>query len=559
MAQKAAGAADQGILKQTEQVYGDGGADVGMYKAFNEGFSGATKGMNQAMGEKYQKQQATFGALMDNQPNLETVPLLTDEQLAGNVNMPGMETLMKEVSGLYQDQARILSKNKGDMKAQKSITEAASYIQNIDAGNKLLANINVSGYENNGQFSKGISEEQGIHLQEIQLAINGKEIEGGAKIEYPKEDGYNMRITMGDGTVYDKNNPYPVPQGEYQAGSTALLKAANGSIEDGRSSTQPTNAGATSNTMLNLINNLKSDANPDAPATSSEKLDLLFRDLTPDDQDVSYADAFASGNLPPEFYQDDEGESEVITFDDKEKEGDQLSTKPAFDENGVFQWTKEESNNFLRQKSGMKSNIAKFSKYYGGAVSDMHNKELNTKRGGQGTYFKGLDGSDVYGDKADIKIKKKQVYSEMLFNKSITNVDNNGNLLEQAGESGDYGNVIESIQNTYEGTDVDIKSDGSSAVMVTIGSKEQFFELDNPRQVKLMQQFIGTSKSYDQVALNADPNSWTDLDGTPIYGPDPSVNNSSSASVDGEVSTSWYRNLFKPGGFSVGSLKINRK
>ena len=71
------------------------------------------------LGAQVAQQQGTFNSLMENKPALESVPLLEDTQLAGNENVVGMEGLMKEVSGLYQEQARILSKNKGDLDAQK--------------------------------------------------------------------------------------------------------------------------------------------------------------------------------------------------------------------------------------------------------------------------------------------------------------------------------------------------------------------------------------------------------------------------------------------------------
>tara|TARA_R110002167_G_scaffold40588_3_gene124545 strand:+ start:1571 stop:3250 length:1680 start_codon:yes stop_codon:yes gene_type:complete len=528
----AAGAADQGILKQTAQAEGgDGGAAIASYQAFNQGFAGASKPGMEAMAMEYQKQNATFDALMQNKPPLETVPLLTDHQLSGGENIPGMEDLMKEVSGLYQDQARILSKNKGDLKAQKEITKSASYIQNIDAGNKALAQINVRGYENNGTFSLGVSEEQGAHLKEIQLAVNGQM--DGVKIEYPKEDGYNMKVTMPDGTVYDKNNPLPVSQGEFKNGSTASLKFANNAIEDGATASAPMNKGVAANSMLTTINELKSDGNPDQPASNSEKLDMMFRDLTPDDQDISYATDFASGNLPAKFYQDENGKP--ITFDaDGSGEGE---SKPAFDDQGNFQWTDKESKDFLRQNTGMQHNLKMFSEYYGSAVADLHNEQYNVKKGNAGQYFKGLDGSDNYGTVTQINQQKKSLYSDLLVVKSLNNPETNKSYLAE----GDYDAAIKGLKTTFRDTDVKMVQgkNKNHQIGIMVGKEKRSFDLKDPRQVRMMEQFLAKSKSFNQMALGADPNGWTDLDGSPLIMDldmlDPNANNILPPPVENET------------------------
>jgi len=171
----AAGSADGNILKQTAQAEGgDGGAAIAMYQAFDAGFKGTSKPGMDFLGAQYAKQQGVFNNLMENKPPLESVPLLEDTQLAGNENVVGMEGLMKEVSGLYQEQARILSKNKGDMAAQKKITEAAGYIQNVDAGNKQLAQLKMGNFEIDGQYNDMLNPTQKGHLQGIHLAINGQ-------------------------------------------------------------------------------------------------------------------------------------------------------------------------------------------------------------------------------------------------------------------------------------------------------------------------------------------------------------------------------------------------
>ena len=148
MATRAPGTADTGILRENIQAQGDGGAAIAMYQAFDAGWKTKSAPGMEAMQAEYARQESTFNALMENKPPLESVPLLEDTQLAGNENVVSMDGLMKEVGGLWQDQARILSKNKGDLKAQKEITQVSGYIQNIDAGNKQLAQLKMGSIRN---------------------------------------------------------------------------------------------------------------------------------------------------------------------------------------------------------------------------------------------------------------------------------------------------------------------------------------------------------------------------------------------------------------------------
>ncbi len=515
----AAGSADGNILKQTAQAEGgDGGAAIAMYQAFDAGFKGASKPGMDFLGAQYAKQQGTFNNLMENKPPLESVPLLEDTQLAGNENVVGMEGLMKEVSGLYQEQARILSKNKGDLGAQKKITEAAGYIQNVDAGNKQLAQLKMGNFEIDGQYNDMLNPTQKGHLQGIHLAINGQD-QTGIKIEYPKEDGYRLKVTMPDGTVYDKNNPLPSPQGEYKNGGTAAMKFYNDKREKGSTASAPMTKEGAANQFLNTINDLKSDANPDAPATANEKMSMFFTDIVDDDKDLTYANAFASGNLPREFYLDENGD--VATFDRKER-GPEIEqpTKPAFDENGNFQWTKEEATDFLRQKTALNHNMKNMSKWYGGAVSDVYNSQYNAKEGIAGRYYKSFDNKvgDVYGTKAEIDVKKSKEYTKALFSKSILNNDGSSMF-----ESGNYKGGVKGLNSTFAGTDVRFaykKSGDNNIVGVKIdgvkGTKP--FNIDNPREYEQMMNYLNTnSKTLKGVDLGPNSRDWVDFDGSSLF------------------------------------------
>jgi hypothetical protein len=513
---KTLGAADANMLKYNQQALGDGGAAIAMYQAFDAGFKGESKPGMEAMQAEYARQQGTFNALMENKPSLDSVPLLEDTQLAGNDNVQGMEGLMKEVSGLYQEQAKILSRNKDDMGAQKKITEAAGYIQNIDNGNKQLAQINYGNFEINGEFNDVLNPTQQSHLQGVQLALHGKD-QTGIKIEYPKEDGYHLKVTMPDGTIYDKNNPLPLPQGEFKNGTTAAMKFYNDKREKGSSASAPITKEGAANQFLNTVNELKSDGDPDKPATANEKMSMFFTDVVDDDKDLTYANAFASGNLPREFYLDANGD--VATFDRKERGPEiEQSSKPAFDQNGNFQWTKEEATDYLRQKTALDHNMKNMSKWYGGAVADVYNSQYNAKEGIAGRYYKSFDDTDVYGTRAEINIKKSKDYTGALVSKSLLSDD--GTSLFEAGKHKDG---VKGLNSTFAGTDVKFayKKRGDKniiAVKIDGVSGIKGFNVDNPREYEQMLNYLNTnSKTIKGVNLGSDANKWVDFDGSSLF------------------------------------------
>lgn len=515
---KTLGAADANMLKYNQQALGDGGAAVAMYQAFGAGFESGSKPGMEAMQAEYARQEGTFNALMENKPPLDSVPLLEDTQLTGNENVQGMESLMKEVSGLYQEQARVLSRNKDDMGAQKKITEAAGYIQNIDNGNKQLAQINYGNFEINGEFNDVLNPRQQNHLRDIQLALHGKD-QTGIKIEYPKEDGYRLKVTMPDGTIYDKNNPLPTPQGEFKNGTTAAMKFYNDKREKGSSATAPMTKEGAANQFLNEINNLKSDTDPNKPATANEKMSMFFTDVVDDGEDLTYANAFASGNLPREFYEDENGD--IITYDKREYDDElqkqgmspvQQPTKPAFDENGNFQWTKEEATDFLRQKTGLNHNIKKMAKWYGGAVADVYNDQYNVKADRAGTYLRGFDGTAEYKTKSEMDKMKTNLYTDMLVAKAFGGIDNSINLIKT-----DPKKALKNLQTTFSGTGINVgpikDKTKPSHVGVIIGDEKRLFDLSSEQGINLFTEYLSNQKLFKNMTLGGDPREWTTFSG----------------------------------------------
>ena len=550
----AAGSADGNILKQTQVAFGDSGAAVASYKAFDAAYKSTSKPGMDFLGAQVAQQQGTFNSLMENKPPLESVPLLEDTQLAGNENVVGMEGLMKEVSGLYQEQARILSKNKGDLGAQKKITEAAGYIQNVDAGNKQLAQLKMGNFEIDGQYNDMLNPTQKGHLQGIHLAINGQD-QTGIKIEYPKEDGYRLKVTMPDGTIYDKNNPLPTPQGEYKNGGTAAYEFYNDKREAGVGATKPLTKEGAASEFLSKINSLKSDSDSDKLATTNEKMSMFFTDIVDDGQDLTFANAFASGNLPKEFYMDDTGE--YITFDTKTDDARNPSTTPltegqatsgptvdrllapAFDENGNFNWSKEEATNYLRQKRFANQNIKRMSKWYGSAVSETYNSQFNVKKDMKGEYLKLPDGkggfTDVYDDQA--KKQKLPLYFDMV-SKNV--MQNSGNMEASLDKyetlfGSAYGIEIGTLQ---EGSDKEIaESRKKGEVNVIIGKEEKEFILSEPGQLEAFNRFLATSPYYKNLGLGGNPEEWEMPGGggfemSDMFNYDPiAINNNSQSSV----------------------------
>ena len=521
----AAGSADGNVLKQTKEAFGDGGAGIAMYKAFDAGYKSTGKPGMDFLGAQVVKQQETFNALMENKPPLESVPLLEETQLIGNENIVGMDGLMREVGDMFKKEARILARNKDDMGAQKRITEAAGYIQNIDAGNKQLAQLKMGNFEIDGQYNDLLTKQQADHLQGIHLAINGQD-KTGIKIEYPKEDGYRLRVTMPDGTVYDKNNPLPSPQGEYKNGGTAAYKFYNDVRAKSTGATSPMTKEGAANDFLNTVNSLKSDGNSEVPITTDEKMSMFFTDIVDDGEDLTFANAFASGNLPKEFYQDDAGE--YITFDTRTDDPTRPSTTPlteeqaasgpivdrglvpAFDEEGNFQWSKEEATNYLRQKRFADHNMKRMSKWFGGAVADVHNENFNKKKDMKGEYLKLPDGEGGYTDVYDNQAKKEKLplYFDMVSKNVMSNAGSMEKSLEQYENLfGDaYGIEIQTLQ---EGSDKEIaESRKKGEVNVVIGNQEKEFILSEPGQLEAFNRFLATSPYYKDLFLGGNPEEW---------------------------------------------------
>jgi len=529
----AAGSADGNILKQTKVAFGDGGAAVASYKMFDESFKAASDPGMKAMQAEYARQENTFNALMENKPPLESVPLLEETQMTGNENITGMDGLMREVGDMFKKEARILARNKDDMGAQKRITEASGYIQNIDAGNKQLAQLKMGNFEIDGQYNDMLNPTQKRHLKGIHLAINGED-NTGIKIEYPKEDGYRLKVTMPDGTVYDKNNPLPSPQGEFKNGGAAAMKFYNDKREKGSSASAPITKEGAANQFLNTINELKSDGDPDKLATSDEKMSMFFTDIVDDNEDLTYANAFASGNLPREFYLDENGE--VATFDSKEddqgdnpigprrSEGEDTGKVPAFDDEGNFQWSKEQATNYLRQKTALNHNMKNMAKWYGGAVADVYNSQYNAKEGVAGRYYKSFGDTDVYGTKAEINVKKSRDYTEALVSKSliIGGLSTEGTR-SSLFEAGKHELGVKELNKTFAGTDVKFaykKQGDNNFVGIKIDGVNDIkrFNVDNPREYEQMLNYLNTnSKTIKGVNLGPDANKWVDFDGSSLF------------------------------------------
>ena len=505
------GQADKGMLEANELAVGDGGAAIAQYTAFSSGFKDKSKPGMDHLNKIYQEQQATFKQLMENKPNLDTVPFLTDTQINGNENVPGMEGLMKEVSGMYQENASILSRNKNDMKAQKDITTAAGYIQNIDKGNQQLVDIRYGNYELNGNYNGSLNPRQQNHLALIHTTLEGEDT--GVKIEYPKEDDYKMKVTMPDGTIYgtNANNPLPLPQGDYNNGGTAANDYFTEKEQKGISATSPLTAETAAKELLSKIKDGKSDKDSESPATSGEKMSMMFMDILPDDEDLTYANAFASGKLPKEFYQDENGE--IMNFDKREyTPGVEVGGSPALDKDGNFLWTKEEAEDFLRQKTGLDHNLKNMAKWYGQGVADVHNEQYNIKENIKGRYLRGAQGEAIYGTKKEIDTQKRELYVDMLVAKSVGGIDNTRNLLKTNPKQ-----AMKNLQTAFRGTGINLgplkDKKKPNHVGIIIGKEKRAFDLSTEQGFNLFTSYLSTQKIFKQMPLDGNPQGWETFNG----------------------------------------------
>ena len=156
---------------------------------------------------------------------------------------------------------------------------------------------------------------------------------------------------------------------------------------------------------------------------------LFFKDLTPDDQDITYADAFASGQLSQEFYKD--GTGAIIKASDE---------TPAFNAKGEYQWTEEQAKEYLRNPIHYNHNVDKFAEYFGNATSELHNNEFRTKMAGNDRYLKTASG-DFFGSVANVNAAKVNTYVDMLVDRDLVaggsavqkSIDNLRNSLNRKG------------------------------------------------------------------------------------------------------------------------------
>ena len=498
------GKADVNVLRADEKTY-DTGSNVKALAAGIQGFGAAFKPVL----EESKAFEARYQQFSDAQPELENMGTYSDFQL-------GM--IDEEYSGITEEWnslSRRLARDKNDLEAKNRLAQLTGKIKNLDAGQSKLSNIRFGLNPDalSGELSDQFTKAEKTHMRSINLAVSDPDswdetsMGKKPKIEYVG-DNSTLQITMGDGTIYGgldpKNKPIPTPQGMYDEGITAVLGLGAGFMED-----------ATSATSLLTPAQAKTKANKtitDLKGSSKQNLDLLFRDLTPDDRDITFADEFATGGLDKSFYMDDQTGKPAVYQD---KEGNDV---PAFDEKGNFQWTKEMSKNFLKEPMNQKENMDRLTTYLGNSFADMHNTEFKARQGAMGKYFMGA-GGDLFGDKTTVKTAKIAEYTDMFVDNIFSKYDFT-KMTRGAVADPDYEGIKKDIEKQFvnTGVTIDIKPRGSKQNPNLIGIQvdKEFaldFDLSNPSDVAKMKQYLQKSNYIQNLQLGPNPEEWKDLGG----------------------------------------------
>ena len=514
------GKADAALIKADAGTY-DTGSNV---KALAAGIQGFSAGLKPLL-EEAKQFDAKYQQFSDAKPSLENMGNYSDVQL---------EMIQGEYAGItdeWNNLSRRLARNKNDLEAKNRLAQLTGKIKNLDAGQSALSNIRFGMNKDvlAGDLSDQFTPEAKRHMQQIDMFLEGQQISpvegrnklkegesgptipfGDPKIEYVG-DNSTLQITMADGTVYGglnpNNKPIPVPQGSYDAGREALANIGAGILEDSMSSNTLLTGGQAKTKINTKIADLKGN--------SRENLDLLFTDLTPDDSNVTFADEFAKGGLDKSFYMGDKkfGEDPKMI---------EYNGKPAFDENGKWQWTEREAKDFLRESMNQKENMDRFSTYLGNAFADMHNTKVKERRGLANTYFMSSSG-ELFDTNTKIKAAKVSEYTDMFVDNIYSKYDLTDMTMGAKGVE-NYRGIKEDLKKQFKNTgitvDIEMKSapkdERETLIAIGVGSQERQFDLSDPSDVAKMKQYLQESDYIQSLQLGPNPSEWKDLSGNDL-------------------------------------------
>ena len=490
------GKADASLIKADAGTYDTGGSA----RALQAGLQGFGAGIKPLF-EAAQKFEADYQAWNEKQPELENLGNYSDFQL-GMIDQE-----YGKISDEWSSLSRRLARNKDDIEAKNRLAQLTGQIKNLDAGQSALSNIRFN-MSKDLQGTAGLSDfhtaTEKEHMQIIQATLEGKSFPGkeAPTIAYVG-DNSTLQITMADGTVYgglgssanQQYKPIPTPQHDYVEGNTALNNFATGLIQDGKTATAVLSPKQSKTRILNILNgseNVPGTKNK-LSGSRAQNSTLFFKDLTPDDQDITYADAFASGQLSQEFYKD--GTGAIIKASDE---------TPAFNAKGEYQWTEEQAKEYLRNPIHYNHNVDNFAEYFGNATSELHNNEFRTKMAGNDRYLKTASG-DFFGSVANVNAAKVNTYVDMLVDRDLVA---GGSAVQKS---------IDNLRNSFRNSDVQIAKTGkNNKIGIQIGDNKGMFDLTNPSEIRALKIFLRRSDSYKQLNLGADPSQYVDFMGSPL-------------------------------------------
>lgn len=507
------GKMDVGLVNQVNKVNKNYNTEIAA--AGINSFMGATK----PLVEKSAKAQGAFDKIMTNIVDASQVPTANAEQQVA------MQPVVDAYGAEAQKYGKILASDPTNLAAQAGYNKALSKLNNVSAGQtELFKNTSEAKvvFDNN-DYSPGQTQLSKDHAMSY--------IGGSGFTESYGDLGYKT-IKMEDGTIYDNdpNTEFPsIPgvEGSFKEGQTTMLKSWNtnvGNIKDSAVDVQlrDFNSEAQSNTLYSQImaSGIKADGKPGAAPTYGQQMDLLFSDISGDDQSVTYASMWINGGLDKSFYVDANGQEITNT------QGEKFSELPL-----------DERENMLRDKTRGPNNMKNLARFYANTMkTGLEDKQISNADN-NGTLIMNLDPEDtakpfIAKNVAEAKAKKKNMYVNMTLDREID--DFMGlKIVDGKMETSQLINMFKNEQNmeikpvpNSEGTGLagvalytklDKDGDGSG--------KKLALNFNNAADVKEFKRIMEENANvyqnldYSSNGLGSNPREWKTLNGEDLYTP----------------------------------------
>lgn len=465
--------------------------------------------------EKFAVVQKKFDGIMESFTEASQIPTASAEE------RENLQPVVDATSKEAQDFARMYAENPSNLEAQAGFQKAVGKMNRITASQTELYKNKAEAkvvFDNNS-FSVGQTEGDKNHGMAI--------ISGSGFTESYDDIGYKT-YKMDDGAIYD-NNPntdYPPPpkiESTFTEGQTAMLKSWNTNVggikdKDVNQTLKNFNSEATSSTLLNdiMTSGLKADGTPGAPPSYAQQMDLLFSDISGDNQSVTYADMWIQGGLDPSFYEDDNGNEITDT------RGITFSNLP-----------KDQREALLRDKTRGPNNMKNLAKFYSNTMKSGLEQKSYDVADENGTLIMNADPTStakpfIAKNKKEADAVKTSQYVDM----TLGNLNLTGNFSKtfMEGESpleDMFKNSSYAVEQVNINPDEDGAFIGGIEVVTKRGldgekrdAKTLVFDPNNASDMRAFKKLLSEDTDiFENLNLGSNPGEWTNFNGELMIDP----------------------------------------